>query len=390
VRGGRGPKRRSSPARVVRRIVGVLLFFLIVDYLVLPQIAGARKSLSLLARVNVAFILAGVALEVAAIIAYGMLTQAVLPRENRPRLFTTIRIELSTLSVSHLVPGGSAAASALGFRLLEQQGVSGSDAGFALAIQGIGSAVVLNVLLWLALVVSVPTHGFNPLYGTAAVAGAVVIGAFGLSVLALTRGEARAARFMRFVARHVPFLDEDKVDRLIHRLAARLVMLLADRRLLLSAVGWAAANWLLDAASLEVFVWAFGHRPGIVGLLVSYGLANVLAAIPITPGGLGIVEAVLTSTLVGFGTPRGIAILGVISYRLVNFWLPIPVGGVAYLSLRARPATRERREELARLADEAALSAHGPMEWAERHGIRLPRSPRQSPPNAGADAPEDA
>jgi hypothetical protein len=362
----------------VRRIVGVLLFFLIVDYLVLPQIAGARKSLSLLARVNVAFILAGMALGAASIIAYGMLTQAVLPRESRPRLFTTIRIELSTLSVSHLVPGGSAAASALGFRLLEQQGVSGSDAGFALAIQGIGSAVVLNVLLWLALVVSIPTHGFNPLYWTAAAAGAVVIGAFGLSVLALTRGEARVARSMRFVARHAPFLDEDKMDALIHRLAARLVLLLADRRLLLSAVGWAAANWLLDAASLEVFVWAFGHRPGVVGLLVSYGLANVLAAIPITPGGLGIVEAVLTSTLVGFGTAPGIAILGVISYRLVSFWVPIPVGGVAYLSLRARRAARERREELARLANVAARAADRPVEWAERLGIRMPRSRKES------------
>jgi hypothetical protein len=50
----------------------------------------------------------------------------------------------------------------------------------------------------------------------------------------------------------------------------------------------------------------------------------------------------------------------------------------ACLLLRARPAKR-RREELARLADEAALAAHGPLEWAERHGIRLPRSPRQSP-----------
>jgi uncharacterized membrane protein YbhN (UPF0104 family) len=46
-------------------------------------------------------------------------------------------------------------------------------------------------------------------------------------------------------------------------------------------------------------------------------------------------EAVLTSSLVGFGTPRGVAILGVISWRLVNFWLPIPAGGLAYLSLRA-------------------------------------------------------
>jgi uncharacterized membrane protein YbhN (UPF0104 family) len=47
-----------------------------------------------------------------------------------------------------------------------------------------------------------------------------------------------------------------------------------------------------------------------------------------------VVEATLTSALVGFGTPRGVATLGVIAYRLVNFWLPIPLGGLAYLSLQ--------------------------------------------------------
>ena len=84
------------------------------------------------------------------------------------------------------------------------------------------------------------------------------------------------------------------------------------------------------------------------GLLVSFGLAYVLAAIPVTPGGLGVVEAVLSTTLVAFGAPSGVALLGVVSYRLVNFWLPIPLGGIAYLSLHverlrkhvARPCTK--------------------------------------------------
>ncbi|MGH9087963.1 MAG: hypothetical protein ACRDYZ_07600, partial [Acidimicrobiales bacterium] len=42
-------------------------------------------------------------------------------------------------------------------------------------------------------------------------------------------------------------------------------------------------------------------------------------------------------------TPKTIAILGVLSYRLVNFWLPIPMGGAAYLSLRIGPGARRRR-----------------------------------------------
>jgi uncharacterized membrane protein YbhN (UPF0104 family) len=146
---------------------------------------------------------------------------------------------------------------------------------------------------------------------------------------------------------------------------------------------WAAANWLLDAASLYVFLAAFGHRPFVVGLLISYGLANVLAAIPVTPGGLGVVETVLTSTLVGFGTPRGSAILGVIAWRLVQFWLPIPVGAGAYLSLRFEQGVPKERtaDELRRLAERAVEEAEDARTWAERHGVRTPG--QSSPPEAG-------
>ena len=93
------------------------------------------------------------------------------------------------------------------------------------------------------------------------------------------------------------------------------------------------------------------------------------------------VEAVLTSSLVGFGTPRGAEILGVISWRLVNFWLPIPAGAFAYLSLRARTGAprRERREELARLAQESALAADRPKEWLERHGLKVPGPGEEGP-----------
>jgi uncharacterized protein (TIRG00374 family) len=352
----------------VRRLALVLLFLLIVEYLVLPQIAGIRHSLSLIAEAKLWLIGVGVALECAALVAYAQLTRAVLPAESRPGLGRTLRIDLATLAVSHIVPGGSAVGTGMGFRLLTDAGVTRADAGFALATQGIGSAIVLNMLLWVALVVSIPLHGFNPVYGTAAAVGAVLIAAFAAIVLALTRGEARAAKFLRAVARKVPFLDEESVHQLVHRLAARLRGM-SDRRLLVTAVGWALANWLLDAASLWAFLAAFGAPPGPVELLVAYGLANVLAAIPITPGGLGVIEAVLTASLVGFGIPRGVAILGVIGYRLVNFWLPIPVGGGTYLSLAVERGRRSRAEELRRVAERTMDERQRPAEWAAEHGI---------------------
>ena len=63
-----------------------------------------------------------------------------------------------------------------------------------------------------------------------------------------------------------------------------------------------------------------------IDLLVAYGLANILAAIPITPSGLGIIEGVLIPTLVGFGVPHSQAILAVLSYRLDQLLDPDPRG----------------------------------------------------------------
>jgi uncharacterized protein (TIRG00374 family) len=230
-------------------------------------------------------------------------------------------------------------------------------------------------------VVSIPFHGVSAGYLTAAVVGVVLIGGFSALVLALTRGEERAARVLSAVAARLPLIDSDAIDRLVHRLAARLRRLADDRGLLARAVGWAAANWLLDAASLWVFVAAFGYRPPIDGLLVAFGLANVLAAVPLTPGGLGVIEAVITSTLVGFGAPRGDALLGVLTYRLVNFWLPIPLGGLTFLSLQLDPgdpdvnrrrARKERvRQAVFRVLQPLLSSTEGGREWARRHGLKV-------------------
>jgi hypothetical protein len=91
-----------------------------------------------------------------------------------------------------------------------------------------------------------------------------------------------------------------------------------------------------------VILLAFGQTVSPIDLLVAYGLANILAALPITPGGLGVVELTLSGTLAGFGVPASIAYLAVIAWRLVNFWLPIPLGGLAYLSLKVATAKRAR------------------------------------------------
>jgi putative heme transporter len=374
----------------VRRLAQLLLVAFVVIHFVLPQIAGARRTLSLLGGVDLRLIALGVALEAASILSYTNLTRTMIPRDNAPPFFTLLRIQLSTLAVSHVVPGGSAAGGALGFRLLTRSGLSGTDAAFAIATQGIGSAVVLNLLLWLGLIVSLVRGGpgYNPLYLTAALVGVVLIGGFSALVVLLMRGERRAAQVMRTVARRLPFLDEESIHQLVLRLAARLQTLAADRSRLLRGILWDLAFWLCTAGSLWVFLGAFGHWERIDGLIVAFALAYVLAAIPITPAGLGVVEATMIPLLTLFGADRGVATLGVVAYRLVNFWLPIPVGFLAYLSLeveqdsaegRRRAAERRRAGELFRLTERGLQEAEDRRSWAERHGVRVGRRREEHP-----------
>ena len=331
--------------RDVRLSVGTVLVFLFFFYVAIPLLASHRSQVGALTHINVAYLALGVLLEVAALVAYTQLTHAVLPHGG-PTRFRLFRINLSTLALSHVSPGGTAPGAALGYRLMTQSGVTGADTGFALGTQGIGSAVVLNVIFWCALVGFLVTNGFRVpgaqghgstsasiLVMVAAAVGVVLLGAFGGLFSLLTRGQARASRIIHGVSAHIRFLDADRFTSLLERLARRFAGLMEDRALLARAVGWAAANWLLDAASLWVFVAAFGHVISPIDLLTAYGLANILAAVPITPGGLGVVEFVLVTMLAGFGLTDGQALSAVLAYRAVNFWLPIPFGGLAYASL---------------------------------------------------------
>jgi uncharacterized protein (TIRG00374 family) len=62
----------------------------------------------------------------------------------------------------------------------------------------------------------------------------------------------------------------------------------------------------------------------------------LLALIPFTPGGIGFVEAGLVGTLTVAGVPAHDALTATLLYRLVAYWLPLPVGGVAYVLFRRR------------------------------------------------------
>jgi hypothetical protein len=98
------------------------------------------------------------------------------------------------------------------------------------------------------------------------------------------------------------------------------------------------------------------------------------------------VEGTLVSVLVGFGIPHAHAVLGVITWRLAEFWLPIPLSALTYLSLRTgtlrhtgfRPARRSRDRDPGEWAGVRAAAA-GQVDPRAGCGRAARRADRRSP-----------
>lgn len=137
---------RRQLNKPAKRIVKLLLFALVVHLFVIPQLGGARKALDVISSVNPILLVAAIALEGACFVAYARMTQLLLPPAHRPSLPIAFGAVMASTGVNHVVPGGAATTAAVNYRLLGRAGVPADELGFALGMQAIGSAVVLNVL----------------------------------------------------------------------------------------------------------------------------------------------------------------------------------------------------------------------------------------------------
>jgi uncharacterized protein (TIRG00374 family) len=106
------------------------------------------------------------------------------------------------------------------------------------------------------------------------------------------------------------------------------------------ALAAASGRWLFDFLTLLAALAAVGAHPRLSLALIAYCTAQLLAQVPITPGGLGIVEAGMTGSLVLIGVSGGGAALATLAYRLVSYWLQLPTGGVAWILHRRRYGPR--------------------------------------------------
>ena len=237
-------------------------------------------------------------------------------------------------AVSKLVPGGAAIAAALQYEMLSHEGVPPARAASGMTAATMivfGALLLLNVLaLPLALLgVAVPAKLLAAAWVSAALLLAIVV----LGSLAL-----KDDRFLTDVGRAAQWTLNKlrRGSQPIHDLPAEL---LAERDAVAAAVGSsarpamlsAAGKWVFDYLTLIFALAAVGAHPNAALVLVAYSAVSLLGQLPITPGGLGVVEAGLTGALALIGVNGGAAVLATLAYRLFNYWLYLPAGLVALL-----------------------------------------------------------
>lgn len=258
-------------------------------WIILPQDSSALQTLGSLELLSVYLLVLAVSLELASFVAYSALTASVLGA-GRPSYFTLLRIDSSDVAVSHVVPGAGRRPRQFGTACCKRAGVPPEKALSAAAIQNSGSNLVLATLFTAGLLLSLTTISANVYYRTASIVALVALVATGVGIWFLTRHTTRIIQGARVIARRIPLVAEDWIETLLGTMAEQILPLVKrPRRIGLDFI-LAAANWLLDVAALLVLLAAFGHFLGIGPLLTVYGVACILAMLPLTPCGLGIVE----------------------------------------------------------------------------------------------------
>jgi uncharacterized protein (TIRG00374 family) len=250
--------------------------------------------------------------------------------------------QLAGNAASKVVPGGPATGGVVQARLLIKAGQSPAAVASALTAVGLlttGVLLLLPVLTVPALLIGPPPDRQLQLGLLVSLLLAVLI--VGLGVTALTwRGVLeRVGRAVGYVV-HVVRRAVSPQSVATSLVAQRDRVAMAFEGHWWRAVFASAANRMFDYAALVAALVAFGARARPSEVLLAYVVAQALALIPITPGGLGFVESGLTAFLVLIGVSADTALIATLLYRLVSFWLPIPVGASAWAGWHIHRTTR--------------------------------------------------
>jgi putative heme transporter len=334
---------KATPVRTRRRQLiggGIALAVIVATFFfVLPRIADYRDVWDVVKSLTWESLLALAVASIVNVLTYAPPWQAALPGLRFRQAFVVT--QASTAS-TYVAPGGAAPGMAVSFAMLRGWGFSGRPVALAVTVTGVWNQLIIFGFPPIALWLLTSEGGDNPLLRTMALVGAAVLGGvivglvvgFWSAPLAQKIGDlaARLVSWLKRVVRRGPvvwagesfvrFRDET-IDLLRRRWHVITLATLAGH-LSVYAVLLVSLRVLDVPASEVTWIEAFA----------AWSVVRVLGSLPITPGGLGIVELGLTSLLVGFGGGQAEVVAAVLVYRFLTIVPTLVLGLLAAATWR--------------------------------------------------------
>jgi uncharacterized protein (TIRG00374 family) len=333
---------RLTWATVLKRAIVVVISGVGIYY-VLPSVTQVIASWPRLSSLNPIWFAVVVAAESGSFLCTFALQRLALRTRG---WFAVVTAQLTGNAVSKIIPAGAAAGAAVQFRMLATGGIDVDVAVGGLtasSLLGVGGLLALPIFALPVILFGSPVSRGLVHAAFIGIGGFVLFAGFGALILVTDRPLVLAGRLAERVHNRIfrrrPALTGLDTRLLRQRDAVRTVL----GRKWPQAVVLTAGRLFLDYLCLLAALRATGSHPRPALVLLAYAVSGIVALIPITPGGLGIVEASLSVLLILAGVKASDAFLATLAYRLASYWLPLVAGPVAYLAFWRRYGKPEAR-----------------------------------------------
>lgn len=252
-------------------------------------------------------------------------------------------LTLSSQAILNSVPGGAAVAAVYGFRWFRRLGANDSLAAWSMVASMVVAVLSLAVVAAGGLALAAGEGASLDLVPVTIGVLAVTI-ALGALFL-YHRPQLAVASWLLRTSRRLTGRQLGELEARMARFMARVAEFRPSAGEVSRIVGFGVGNWVFDCACFAFSFLAVGAGIPWKGLLLSYGAGQLAANLPITPGGLGVVEGSITIALVAFGGSRVSTVEAVLIYRLISFWSELVVGWLAagWLAYGVRSGRWSRR-----------------------------------------------
>jgi uncharacterized membrane protein YbhN (UPF0104 family) len=351
-RRGAGAPQEEMPRVVLtrRRAIGFALFVATIIaffYFVLPKLTNVGSTVHRIAAGDSWWIAIGVVLELLSFAGYVVLFRTVFVRDDsRIGWSESYEITMAGLAATRLFAAAGAGGVALTAWALRRSGmerrlVACRMVAFLVLLYVVyaGSLVIDGIGLGSGLfpgggsfAITIVPAIVGSLLFAAAIAVATLPGDIERRLAARAASSGRRAHWLAHAAT-VPALAASGVRTAISLVRSR-------EPGLLGAVAW----WGFDIGVLWAMFHAFGSAPPFTVIWMAYFIGTLGNLLPL-PGGLGGVEGGMIGAFAAFNVDINLAVLAVISYRAISFWLPTLPGAIAYLQLRRKVAQWREEED---------------------------------------------